>query len=352
MTGSENSRDSRGGGSTSSLHQKIIAQENLFAAWREFQNGKTTKTDVLAFAENFEEQLFSLADDLSNHNYIHGTYKAFTVCDPKRRNIHKACVRDRVLHHAVHRILEPEFDKAFIYDSYSSRKGKGVHVARERFQKFAMKISRNHTKTVWVLKCDIRKFFDSVDHTILLKEIGNAVHSENLMSLLREIISSYESHPGRGIPLGNLTSQLFSNVYMNEFDQFIKRKLQVKYYVRYADDFVFLSADKEYLQGLIPILSEFLKQKLKLEMHPQKLTIEPWHRGIDFLGAVLFPWHEILRTKTRKRLLQRVDQSVVLYKQDLIEYEKLRAMVASYMGVISHVKSRKLKKQIIKRLSK
>lgn len=272
------------------------------------------------------------------------------MCDPKRRSIHKACVRDRVLHHAVHRVLEPEFNKAFIYDSYSSRKGKGVHAARERFQKFALKISRNRTKTVWVLKCDIRKFFDSVDHVILLKEIGGTVHSKDLMRLLKEIISSYESRPGRGIPLGNLTSQLFSNVYMHPFDTFVKRTLRIKYYIRYADDFVFLSANKLYLQGLIPKLAEFLQERLKLEMHPQKLTIEPWHRGIDFLGAVLFPWHEILRTKTRKRLLQRVDQSAALYQQGLIGYEKMRATIASYRGVLFHVKSRKLKKQSIRRL--
>ncbi len=334
------------------MYRKIIARENIFAAWREFQNGKTNKTDVLAFSEHFEKELLVLADDLLSGKYRHGTYRAFTVCDPKRRSIHKGCVRDRVLHHAVHRILEPEFDKVFIYDSYSSRKKKGVHCARKRFQKFAQKLSRNGTKTVWVLKCDIRKFFDSVDHEILLSEIQKTTCPQDLMGLLKEIVSSYESHIGKGIPLGNLTSQLFSNVYMHPFDTFVKRTLRIKYYIRYADDFVFLSQDKVYLQGLIPLLSRFLKEKLKIEMHPQKLTIEPWHRGIDFLGAVLFPTHEVLRTKTKQRLLKRVSDGVALYKNDSIAYDTMRARVASYMGVVSHVKSRKIKKQIIKRLSK
>src|SRR5690606_13680880 len=189
--------------------------------------------------------------------YIHGGYQAFNISDPKPRNIHKASVRDRLLHHAIYRQLLFVFDKKFIHDSYSCRNFKGTHKALKRFTSFARKSSTNHTKTAWVLKCDIRKFFASIDHQILITILKKHLKDEDTVWLLNQIINSfYSTKKGVGLPLGNLTSQLLVNIYMNEFDQFMKHQLKAKYYIRYADDFVVLSSDKNYLENLLPKIQE------------------------------------------------------------------------------------------------
>lgn len=342
MTGSENPRDSRGGGSHRSLYEKIIARENIFAAWREFQNGKTRKSDVLIFSENFESHLLDLHRDLANATYRHGGYQSFVVCDPKRRDIHKACVRDRVLHHAIVRILTPIFDKTFIFDSYSSRKGKGTHKAIDRLRNFASKLSRNNTRSVWVLKCDVRKFFDSIDHDILLKILSRKCCEEKFIGLLSNIIASYNAKTKRGLPLGNLTSQLFSNVYMNEFDQFVKRKLRSKYYVRYADDFAILSNDRQYLEQILPELTSFLAEHLKLVMHDRKIVIEKWHCGIDFLGFVHFPHFSLVRTKTKQRIFKKLAVRQREYSLGKISADQLASSVQSYLGVLGHSRNKRL----------
>lgn len=347
------------------------------------------KSDVLDFAKNFEENLFKLRSDLVSGRYAHDGYKSFFVCDPKRRHIHKASVRDRVLHHVIHRVLYPIFDKSFIFDSYSSRKGKGTHKAIERFRKFAWKSSQNNTKTVWILKCDIRKFFDSVDQKILLSIIKNRIkdslnyetiipgcHCEGrsnlyddfmrlprfarndrtefrnsrkdhkLLDIIEKIIFSFKTENNKGIPLGNLTSQLFSNIYLNELDQFIKRNLRVEYYVRYADDFVILSGDKAYLEKLIGEIGKFLAENLHLQLHPQKIIIGKYHKGIDFLGYVNFPHYKILRTKTKKRVIGKIFKKRNDLKKDLISETHFRQSLESYFGMLKHCRGHEIKKKI------
>src|ERR1700687_4678103 len=225
-------------------YEEIISLENLFAAWQEFLPGKRQKKDVRQFGSRLTDNILQLHADLANFSYAHGGYRAFNISDPKPRNIHKAAVRDRVLHHAIYRKLYPFFDKTFIADSYSCRLNKGTHKALNRFAIFGRQSSRNHTKTVWLLKCDIRKFFASVDHAVLLDILASYIGDFEIMLLLQEIIDSFSASPGKGLPLGNLTSQLFCNVYMNELDQFVKHKLKAKHYIRYADDFVFFSRNK------------------------------------------------------------------------------------------------------------
>lgn len=325
----------RGGGKIGHIFKEIISLENLFIAWQEFKRGKERKHDVQVFAMNVEDHLFELHTDLKSVSYKHGDYTAFVVCDPKRRDIHKASVRDRVLHHAIHRVIEPIFDKAFIFDSYSSRKNKGTHAANRRFRAFAWKLSRNNTKTVWVLKADIRKFFDSVNHRILIGLLEKRLEDPRLLILLEEIIRSFRGGEGSGIPLGNLTSQLFSNVMLDPFDQYVKRSLRIKNYIRYADDFTILSSDAYQLETLIPFLESFLKQELGLELHPMKLSIQAWHQGIDFLGYVSFPIHSVLRTKTKKRVLKRFDNG-----------ELNEASIQSYLGILSHCRAKRLAIQL------
>ncbi|MGH2613300.1 MAG: reverse transcriptase domain-containing protein, partial [Rhabdochlamydiaceae bacterium] len=332
----------------SGLFEQIIAKENLFAAWREFQVGKMRKTDVAAFAEKFEYHLVDLYHDLEGSSYRHGAYTRFTIQDPKFRKIAKASVRDRVLHHAICRILMPIYDKKFIFDSYSSRKEKGTHRATERFQRFAWRLSRNNTRPVWILKCDIRKFFESVDHNILLDLCRTTVDDERVLSLLANIIRSFSAQSGCGIPLGNLTSQLFANVYLNELDQYVKRELRCKNYIRYTDDFVLLSSSRAELENMLPRIRTFLQEELHLELHPHKVEFRRWHQGVDFLGYNLFPHFQIVRTKTKRRIMRKLQQRLGDAREGKIEMENFNQIKQSYLGVLSHGRSKGLRRSIFK----
>lgn len=175
--------------------EDIISLENLLLAWQEFIRGKRAREDVQEFSLNLMDNIFSLHNDLLHHTYKHGGYQAFTINDPKSRKIHKASVRDRLLHHAVYRLLYPFFEKTFIADSYSCRLDKVTHKAIDRFNQFSSKVSQNNTKTCWVLKCDIRKFFASIEHEILLDILKEYIPDEDIIWLLENIIGSFETSP-------------------------------------------------------------------------------------------------------------------------------------------------------------
>ncbi len=204
-------------------YENIISVENLLEAWREFKRGKKHRADVQHFERNLLSHVLNLHEDLSVMRYVHDGYEAFRITDPKPRDIHKASVRDRLLHHAIYRKLYPFFDRVFISDSYSCRKDKGSHKALARFRAYAYKASSNHMRTVWILKCDIRKFFASIDHGVLVNILKRYIPDERIMWLFGQVIMSFNTErQGTGLPLGNLTSQLLVNVYMNDFDQFAK----------------------------------------------------------------------------------------------------------------------------------
>ncbi len=280
--------------------------------------------------------VISLHEDLAAKSYRHASYEAFKINDPKPRDIHKASVRDRLLHHTLYRKLYPFFDRTFITDSYSCRMRKGSHRAIRRFRAFGYKVSKNRTKTAWVLKCDIRKFFASIDQQTLFHILEGYIPDPDIMGLLYEISGSfYSTKFGIGLPLGNLTSQLLVNIYMNEFDQFAKHRLKTKYYIRYADDFAILLPDKASVEALISQISGFLKERLKLSLHPDKVFIKTFASGVDFLGWVHFPDHRVLRTTTRKRMMNGV----------LRNKEKSQS-VQSYLGLINHGNSYKLAEKI------
>ena len=277
------------------------------------------------------DNVLDLHLDLKNKTYHHDGYHAFSISDPKPRNIHKATVRDRLLHHAAHRILYPYFDKKFIHDSYSCRLNKGTHKSMNQFHKYFRKISRNNTRTCWVLKCDIKKFFASIDHTILLEILKKHILDLDILWLLERIITSFESFSGKGLPLGSLTSQLLANVYMNEFDHYMKHELKIQYYIRYADDFLVLSSDKNILSQNVRYIVHFLQQKLKLSLHPDKVFIKTIASGADFLGWVHFPHHRVLRTTTKKRMFRKL--STNFFHESLI----------SYLGLLKHGNTHKLR---------
>ncbi len=290
------------------IFNSIISLENLLVAWEEFLRGKRQRKDVQEFQINLMDNILDLHRDLINKTYQHGTYEAFNISDPKPRNIHKATVRDRLLHHAIYRILYPIYDKTFIAHSYSCRKNKGTHKALDAFTNMARKVSLNHTKNVWVLKCDIRKFFASIDQEILFKILEKKISDPDVLWLLKEVVGSFETASGKGLPLGNLTSQLLVNIYMNEFDQYVKRDLRAKYYIRYADDFVFFSKDQSELAEIVRLIVLFLRHKLQLQLHPDKVSITTVASGVDFLGWVHFPTHRVLRTVTKRRMIKNMQK--------------------------------------------
>lgn len=306
-------------------YEDIISVDNLLGAWEEFVAGKRKKKDVQEFQLALMNNILGLHQDLLEGRYGHGPYHAFKIADPKPRDIHKSTVRDRLLHHAIYRVLYPFFDRTWTADSYSCRLNKGTHKALDRFTAFAHQVSENQTKTCWVLKCDIRKFFASIDQEILLSLLEAYIPDIRIHGLFAKVIRSFQSTgPGKGLPLGNLTSQLLVNVYMNEFDQFAKHLLKATHYIRYADDFVILSKDKAWLESLIPRISGFLGERLALSLHPDKLSISTLASGIDFLGWIHFPDHRILRGSTRRRMLRNLQQ------------DHKEARVQSYRGLLSH----------------
>lgn len=322
------------------------------------------------------DDLYQLHNDLKNKTYIHGKYTHFIITDPKKRDIHKSSVRDRIVHHMLYHALYPYFDTKFIHDSYSCRIGKGTHKALDRFKQFSRKCSHNNTKTCWVLKCDIRKFFASIDHKILKRILRRHINDYNTIGLLENIIDSFctpavipakapsgessdsgilkntntldsvsgdgmttielqFSQSKKGLPLGNLTSQLLVNIYMNVFDQFVKHRLKEKFYIRYADDFVFFSESKEELELMLSSVQEFLWEQLRLELHPDKVFIKTATSSVDFLGWVHFPDHRVLRTSTKKRMIRNIKDN------------KKNGSITAYKGMLSHGDAWKLKKQYL-----
>lgn len=304
---------------------EIFSLESLFQSFKKFERGKKFKSDVAEFKTQLISNLSSLHFDIMGGNYRHGGYFHFKVSDPKPRDIHKASVRDRVVHHAIYRALYPYFDSKFIFDSYSCRLGKGTHRAVVQFEKMVRAESFNYTKTLWVLKCDISKCFASVHKEILKKLLEQQILCPDTMHVINSVIDSFNfGLPNKGIPLGNLTSQLFINIYMNIFDNYVKRGLKVRRYIRYTDDFVIFSRYKKDVGGLLLQMEDFLKKELDLEVHPDKVFIKTIASGVDFLGWVQFPNYRVIRVKTKKRMFKNLNLT------------HSSARVASYLGLLKH----------------
>lgn len=328
-------------------YNRLIKTDNLLGAWGRFSSGKADKEEVINFWINLENNLFNLHKKLRNGNYQHGSYKKFIVYDPKRRMIHKPRARDRIVHQLLFDYLQPVFEKRFIYDSYASRTGKGTHKAVKRLRLFCRIVGRNNTRPCWVLKCDISKFFDSIDHRILFSFIKKQIESQKILNLIWKIIRSFEISPGKGLPLGNLTSQLFANIYLQEFDYFVKNILRIKSYIRFNDDFVIVSDDKEFLKSKIILTQNFLKEKLLLSLPNKKISLRKLSWGVDFLGYIVLPHNILLRIKTRKRLLRRIEERQKDYQSGKISFAKLAQTINSYFGILKHCSSFKLRQKIL-----
>jgi len=324
---------------------EITSIGNLFQAWVEFRKGKRKRADVQIFERNLEDNLFELHRQLKNKTYKHGNYQSFFVHDPKQRHIHKADVIDRVVHHLLYQYLYELFDTSFIFDTYSCRLEKGTHKAVKRLEKFTRIASKNYTKPCWALKLDIKKFFASVNHRFLIGLLRKKVKDVDILWLLDQVINSFNSgsqatfNANKGIPLGNLTSQVFANIYMNELDKFIKYKLRVKYYLRYADDFLILSSSENDLNYFIKPIDDFLKLNLQLELHPKKLIFRKLNWGVDFLGYITLPHYRLPRTKTRTRIFRKLKE-----KFNSVNFDQ---SLQSYLGYLSHANSFQLSRVLM-----
>ncbi len=315
------------------IYGNLCSYANLELAFRKARKGKTAKHYVVEFEKNLKDNLLLLRTELLLHCYSPHPLVHFIVKDPKTRKISKSAFKDRIVHHALCNIIEPLFENTFIHDSYANRKGKGTLNAIKRFDGCKRTVSKNNTLPCYVLKADIRKYFDNVDHSTLLSIIKKRVKDAKIMWLIRKIFSNYHAGGGesspqevegsanlrfaglssqarKGMPLGNLTSQFFANVFLNELDQFVKHKLKATYYIRYVDDFVILHNNKGLLEHYKWEIQNFLKT-IKLELHPDKSKIILLNKGVTFLGYRIFSHHKLLKKsnlrKFRRELAEEID---------------------------------------------
>jgi retron-type reverse transcriptase len=330
------------------IYDDLISVENILRCWLEFKKGKNEKKDLVLFERYLEDNIFALHEQLKTNSYHHDSYKRFHIYDPKFRTISKATVKDRLVHHIVFNELNRIFDPVFVYHSYSSRKNKGTHLAINNLSSILRKSSKNYTINTYALKCDVKKFFDNINHDILISLIQERIKDNQFMNLTKEIIQNFDcGRVGKGIPIGNVTSQIFANIYLNELDQFMKHKLKIKYYFRYADDFLIISQDKDFLLSLLNQVRDFLKENLLIEVHPNKVEIRKFKQGIDFLGYVVLPHHINLRTKTKKRMFKKLSNNKNLLKSNKIDYFSFSQGIQSYLGMLKHANAYDLRCFII-----
>lgn len=327
------------------LWSELTSFHNLLTAARNAARGKRRLANVARFGFDLETQLVRLQDELVGGTYQPGPYREFEIFEPKRRMISAAPFRDRVVHHALCNVLEPIFERTFIHDSYACRKGKGTHAAVDRFQHFA----RTHR---YVLKCDLRKFFPSVDHEVLKSAVARKIKDRETLALVHTIIDHSNSQelvdgwfPGddlfspverrRGLPIGNQTSQFFSNVLLNSFDHFVKERLGVTGYVRYVDDFALFGSDKIELAAHRVACREFLTS-MRLRLHPQKSVISRVVDGARFLGYRVFPDRRRLPRASLNRQRRRLHSMQVGFARGELDLATIHRRLVSWLGHARH----------------
>ncbi len=341
------------------LWSNIIDFDNLLFASRKAQRGKRFQENVLRFNYDLEAELFDIQDELMEKTYQPGEYKTFEIYEPKKRMISAAPYRDRVVHHALCNVIEPIFDKSFIYDSYANRKEKGTHKALDRFVKY-------FRSSQFVLKCDIVKYFPSIDHEILKNLLRRKIKCKDTLWLINLIIDN--SNPQipaneyfegddlftpferkKGLPIGNLTSQFFANIYLNQLDHFIKDELGIKKYVRYVDDFAVFSDDKLFLKKLRQKI-ELELEKYRLRIHPVKSQITHATYGENFLGFRIFPNKIRVKSDNLRRARRRMKDLQDDYKNGLKGMDEIGQSIQSWVSHLNYGDTYRLRKDIFRNL--
>lgn len=328
------------------LFEEMTSLSHIFQCWDQFRRGKRKRKEVQSFERHLEDNIFQLQGDLKTFQYLHAPYDQFYVTDPKQRHISKATVRDRLVHQVVYDTLTEVLDRKFIFHSLSSRLEKGTHLGVSQLHQMIRKMSVNGTRPCYALKMDIRRFFDTVDHQVLKTILRKTIQDEDVLKITDMIIDSFKLGDNLGIPLGNVTSQLFANIYLHELDSFVKHTLKERYYIRYCDDFIILSNNEEHLKHLIISIQEFLAKKLKLELHPKKVILRKLTQGIDFVGYVLFEKHVLLRTQSKQRMKRRLKEAYESFLIGKTAAAPMDQKLQSYLGILSHANQHRLSQAI------
>lgn len=319
--------------------QDIATFENAEEAYRKARRCKRYREEVLRFTVNLEAELYSLVDDLLAGTYRQGKARRFAIYEPKKRDIYALPFRDRVAQHMINSKIEPIIERRFYYHSYACRKGKGMHKAADYAQECIRNLSFEG-KEVYALKADIHKYFNSVDHEILKQILSRIFKDKGFLSLLFYIIDSY-GEDGRGLPVGNLLSQLFANLVLNELDDFVKHELKEKNYMRYMDDFIIIHNDRENLEEALQKIEAFLGKQLKLTLNPKTQIINA-KNGLDFCGYRIYKDYR----KIRKRSPKHIRAAIRAYRSGKITKEKMLMVYASWEGHAEHADTYKLRMKV------
>ena len=342
------------------LWNQLISFENIFLAFRNAVKGKGNKPYVLAFVMNLEHNLIQLQSDLVNKSYQPGKYDTFFIYEPKKRMISAAPFWDRIVHHCLINIIGPIFEATFIQKSYANQVGKGTHRAIRDVQS-AMRLHK------FVLHCDIKKYFPSIDHDILKNLIRRKIKDTDVLWLIDLIIDSsnpqervVDYFPGddlltpierrKGLPIGNLTSQFFANIYLNGLDHFVKQQLKCRFYARYVDDAVVVDSDKNHLWDVCQEIRDYV-QNLRLKLHPHKQHVRPVTEGLRFLGQIIYPDRRLLPQKNIRRSMKRMKKFQELYAKEAISMDEINNSFRSWLGHAKQAHTYALRKGLLKKMS-
>jgi len=351
------------------------AWEDIYRCYLRCRKGKRNTVNALRFELNLEDNICRLQEELMSGTYRPSRSVCFAVKKPKMREIFASDFRDRIVHHILVERLEEIYEPKFIYDSWACRKNKGTHGALRRLRKFLRQATLNGTRKAWYLQLDIRSFFMNIDKDILFNLIKKETSDSYTLRLLKVILyhdytadcrvkgdvsllkkipphkTLFHAPPGRGLPIGNLTSQFFANVYLNELDQYVKRSLRCRHYIRYCDDFVILSESRERLLFCEEKISEFLIKRLRLELHRKRRRLRPVSDGIDFVGYIIRPDYTLVRRRVAAACRSALKEFKKRYVSpdgtvnfEAASAEKIRDIWASYRAHFSHADSYRLRK--------
>lgn len=329
------------------IYPQIVSKENLYRSAYMASKGRRYRDTTADFNFYLEDEIQRLQEELMSKTYKHGKYRTFTIYEPKERKIAAAPFRDRVVHHAVHGAIEPFIDKGFIYHSYACRKNKGTHRAVDKAQSFLR-------ANKYCLHGDIRKYFPSIDHKILKGLIAKRIKDGDTFWLLEKIVDSAQqltAGKAVGLPIGNLTSQLFANLYLDELDYFMKFNLKCRYYLRYMDDFLVFGNDKRTVQNIKNEIRKFLQNKLNLILHEGKSQIYNTDKGIKFLGFKLFNRYRRLSSDNLRRFKKRLKKSINSLESGCYqEVEKFRVSLRCWVAHARYANTVGLRRAMVRKL--